>query len=101
MFEFIKNMLSGSNEKEIRRLMKTVAQINALESRFHGMTDDELRGMTAQFKERVKNGETLDALLPEAFAVAREGALRAVGMRPFDVQLLGGIVLHQGRIAEM
>ena len=101
MFDFIKNMLGGSNEKEIRRLMKTVEKINALEPRFHAMSDDELRGMTAQFKERVKKGETLDDLLPEAFAVAREGALRAVGMRPFDVQLLGGIVLHQGRIAEM
>ena len=101
MFDFIKNMLGGSNEKEIRRLMKTVDKINALEPRFHAMSDDELRDMTAQFKNRVKKGETLDDLLPEAFAVAREGALRAVGMRPFDVQLLGGIVLHQGRIAEM
>ena len=101
MFEFIKKVLGGSNEKEVRRLMKTVEQINALEPRFHAMSDGELRGMTAQFRERLQKGETLDQLLPEAFAVAREGALRAVGMRPFDVQLLGGIVLHQGRIAEM
>ena len=71
MFDFIKNMLGGSNEKEIRRLMKTVDKINALEPRFHAMSDDELRDMTAQFKNRVKKGETLDDLLPEAFAVAR------------------------------
>ncbi len=101
MFEFIKSILGGSNEKEVRRLMKTVEKINALEPRFHGLSDEELRGMTAQFRERLHQGESLDDLLPEAFAVAREGAVRAVGMRPFDVQLLGGIVLHQGRIAEM
>ena len=90
MFDFIKNMLGGSNEKEIRRLMKTVDKINALEPRFHAMSDDELRDMTAQFKNRVKKGETLDDLLPEAFAAGQgRRAARVLGMRPFDVQLHG------------
>ena len=99
--EFIKKLLAGSNDKEIKKLRKIVDSIEALEPKYQKMTDDELRGQTQQFKQRVAGGESLDAILPEAFAVAREGAVRSVGMRPFPVQLLGGIVLHQGRIAEM
>ena len=73
----------------------------ALSRKFRKLSDDQLRGKTAEFKQRLENGEELDDLLPEAFAVAREGSVRALGMRPFDVQLIGGIVLHQGKIAEM
>ena len=101
MFDFIKKLLSGSGEGEIKRLNVIVRKVEALEERYKAMSDDELRGQTALFKERVKKGESLDDLLPEAFAVVREGAWRSVGMRHFPVQILGGIVLHQGRIAEM
>ena len=99
--DFIKKLLSGSGEGEIKRLNVIVRKVEALEERYKAMSDDELRGQTALFKERVKKGESLDDLLPEAFAVVREGAWRSVGMRHFPVQILGGIVLHQGRIAEM
>ena len=101
MLDFLRKLLGGSNDHEIKRLMGTVKQINALESKYQAMSDGELRDQTRLFRERIQNGETLDALLPEAYAVCREGARRAIGQRAFDVQLLGAIVLHQGRIAEM
>ena len=78
-----------------------MAKINALEPRFKAMTDDELKAMTHAFRERLAAGETLDDLLPEAFAVVREAAKRTLGQRHFDVQLVGGMVLHDGHIAEM
>ncbi len=94
--------LFGERESSaVKKLRPIVAQINGYEERFHAMSDAELRGMTAEFKQRIENGMSLDELIPETFAVVREGALRSVGMRHFDVQLIGGIVLHQGRIAEM
>ncbi len=93
--------LFDDNAREIKRLQKTVDQINSLEPRIKGLSDSQLRAKTAEFKNRLAQGETLDDLLPEAFAVVREAARRVLGMRPFDVQLMGGIVLHQGRIAEM
>ncbi|MCQ2565646.1 MAG: preprotein translocase subunit SecA [Clostridia bacterium] len=89
------------NDKEIKRIEKKVAQIEALDSSMQALSDDELRGKTAEFKERLAKGETLDDILPEAFAVCREAAVRTVGMKPFHVQLIGGIVLHEGNIAEM
>ena len=89
------------NDKEIKRIEKKVAQIEALDSAMQALSDDELRGKTAEFKERLAKGETLDDILPEAFAVCREAAVRTVGMKPFHVQLIGGIVLHEGNIAEM
>jgi preprotein translocase subunit SecA len=89
------------NEREIARLRKIVARINALEPEMEKLTDDELRGKTAEFRQRLANGEKLDNLLVEAFAVVREGSKRVLGLRHFDVQLMGGIVLHEGRIAEM
>ncbi|MDL2205575.1 preprotein translocase subunit SecA [Eubacteriales bacterium OttesenSCG-928-N13] len=101
MFDFIKKMLSGSNEAEVKKIWPLVDKIDALEPQFQQMSDEQLRGMTTQFRERYKNGETLDDLLPEAYAVVREGAVRSLGQRPFRVQMVGGIVLHQGRIAEM
>ncbi len=101
MLDFIKKWLGGTNEKEVRRLQAIVKQINEQELRFQNMSDSELREMTPAFRARFEKGETLDQLLPEAFAVVREAARRAIGQRAFETQLLGGIVLHQGRISEM
>ena len=101
MLGFIKRFLGDNNDKEIARYQVVVDQINAMESQMQGLTDDKLAGSTVRFKERLANGETLDDLLPEAFAVAREASRRVLGMRHFDVQLIGGMCLHEGRIAEM
>ena len=98
---FVDKLLGRTSEQQVKKLTPTVNKINALEPKMQAMSDEELRGMTAKFRARLANGETLDDLLPEAFAVVREAAVRTVGMRHFDVQLIGGIVLHQGRIAEM
>ncbi|HHV61487.1 MAG TPA: preprotein translocase subunit SecA [Firmicutes bacterium] len=100
MFEFVRNLFDF-NEKEIRRLRDRVQVINSLESDIARLPDDALQAKTGEFKERLANGASLDDILPEAFAVVREAAKRTVGMRHFDVQLMGGIVLHEGRIAEM
>jgi preprotein translocase subunit SecA len=89
------------NERELKRLKPIVAEINALEPSIQSLTDDQLRGKTAEFRQRVANGESLDDVLPEAFAVVREAGRRTLNMRHFDVQLIGGMVLHKGRIAEM
>ena len=89
------------SEKEVKRIMPIVTQINNLEETISKLSDGELRGKTQEFKEQLQNGKTLDDILPEAFAVVREASKRVLGMRHFDVQLIGGIVLHQGRIAEM
>ena len=89
------------SEREVKKLLPTVDRIEALGPDMAKLTDEELRGKTAEFKTRYQNGETLDDLLPEAFAACREAADRVLGMRPYRVQLIGGIVLHQGRIAEM
>ncbi|MFZ5354310.1 MAG: preprotein translocase subunit SecA [Bacillota bacterium] len=94
-------IFGNPNDKEVKRLMKTVDEIEALEPEMKKLSDEELQNKTVEFKERLKNGETLDDLMVEAFAVVREGAVRVLGQRHFRVQLLGGIVLHQGRIAEM
>jgi preprotein translocase subunit SecA len=93
--------LFDSNEKEINHLKPLVKLISDLEPQFQGLSDDDLKGKTAQFKERLAGGETLDDLLPEAFAAVREASRRTIGLRHFDVQLMGGVVLHQGKIAEM
>ncbi len=93
--------LFDDNAREIKKLQRTVDVINSLEPEMRRLSDSQLRAKTDEFKARLKAGETLDDLLPEAFAVVREAARRVLGMRPFDVQLMGGIVLHQGRIAEM
>ena len=92
----------GDNiDNEIARNRKVVEKINALEPQMQALTDDKLTGYTNKFRERLANGETLDDILPEAFAVVREGSRRVLGMRHFDVQLIGGMCLHEGRIAEM
>ncbi|MDD5398998.1 MAG: preprotein translocase subunit SecA, partial [Dehalococcoidia bacterium] len=93
--------LFDSNEKEISHLKPLVKQINDLEPQFQDLSDEDLRDKTAQFKQRLADGETMDNLLPEAFAAVREASRRTIGLRHFDVQLMGGIVLHQGKIAEM
>ena len=96
-----KRFLGDNNEKEIKRLQKTVDKINALESGFQNFTDDKLASSTDKFRERLAAGETLEDILPEAFAVCREASRRVLGMRHFDVQLMGGMCLHEGKIAEM
>jgi preprotein translocase subunit SecA len=95
------SVFGSRNDRVLRQLSKTVARINALEPEFEKLSDEALRGKTDEFKQRVADGESLDRILPEAFAVVREGAKRVLGMRHYDVQLIGGMVLHQGKIAEM
>jgi preprotein translocase subunit SecA len=102
MFPKILTQIFGSrNERLLKNYRRTVDQINALEPQFEKLSDTQLRAKTDEFRERIAKGETLDALLPEAFAVVREGGKRSLKMRHFDVQLKGGMALHQGKIAEM
>ena len=89
------------SDRELKRITPIADKIEALSGEYAALSDEELKAKTAQFKERLSQGETLDDILPEAFATAREAAWRVLGMKPFRVQLIGGIVLHQGRIAEM
>ena len=96
-----KKIFGSKNDRELKRMGKLVAQVNQLEDEFKGLDDEALRGKSAAFKARLSQGESLDALLPEAFAAVREASRRVMGMRHFDVQLIGGITLHEGRIAEM
>ena len=98
---FLTKIFGSRNQRLLKQFGKTVRAINALEPRFEKMSDTELKAMTPAFKERLAKGESLDSLLPEAFAVCREASRRVLKMRPFDVQLIGGITLHQGKIAEM
>ncbi|BAF60934.1 preprotein translocase subunit SecA [Pelotomaculum thermopropionicum SI] len=100
MLGFIKDWLDD-NAREIKKLQRVVDEINKLEPEIAAKSDGDLQGMTAVFRDRLDRGESLDGILPEAFAVVREASRRVLGMRHFDVQLMGGIVLHQGRIAEM
>ena len=96
------NVLFGNySQKEIKRILPLQQKVLGLEEEYRGLSDEELKGKTAEFKERLANGETLDDILPEAFATLREASDRVLGMRHFPVQIIGGIVLHQGRIAEM
>jgi preprotein translocase subunit SecA len=98
---FLTQIFGSRNDRLLKQYRKTVEQINGLEPSLEGLTDEQLRGKTEVFRQRLAAGETLDALLPEAFAVVREGAKRVMKMRHFDVQLSGGIALHNGKIAEM
>lgn len=98
---FIEKIFGDLNKREVKKVNRIVEKVVALEGEAAGLSDEELKAKTPEFKERLKNGETLDDILPEAFAVCREAAWRSVGMKPFRVQLIGGVVLHQGRIAEM
>ncbi len=101
-FEFLRNFIDNNDtKKDIKKLEKQVAQINSFTDAVAKLSDEQLRAKTDEFKSRLANGETLDQILPEAYAVVREASTRVLGMRHFDVQLMGGVVLHQGRIAEM
>ncbi|MEW6386565.1 MAG: preprotein translocase subunit SecA [Thermodesulfobacteriota bacterium] len=97
----LKKILGSKNDRELRRMAPMVDRITSFEPELRRLSDADLKAKTPRFKERLDQGEPLDDLLPEAFAVAREASLRVLGMRPFDVQLIGGIVLHEGKIAEM
>ncbi|MEJ2182296.1 MAG: preprotein translocase subunit SecA [Nitrospirota bacterium] len=97
----LKKLFGSKNEREVRRLLGAVASINALEPAVSALSDEALAAKTGEFRSRLENGETLEDILPEAFAVVRETSQRTLGMRHFDVQLAGGMVLHEGRIAEM
>lgn len=99
--KLVKSIFGSSNDRELRRLSKIVKNVNSFEPQLEALDDEQLRGQTDLFKTRLSAGETLDQLLPEAFATVRETAKRVLGMRHFDVQLIGGITLHQGKIAEM
>src|SRR4029079_1111676 len=94
-------VIGTQNERDLKRLRPLVGEINAFEPRIQALSDDELRAKTAEFRARLRDGETLDDLLVEAFAVVREAGKRVLNMRHFDVQLIGGAVLHKGKIAEM
>jgi len=97
----VKMVIGSKNERELKRLWPIVATINGMEPAVQALSDDQLREKTSEFKQRYQRGESLDALLPEAFAVCREASRRVLGMRHFDVQMIGGMVLHGGKIAEM
>src|SRR5699024_8794863 len=101
MMKWVKRIFGDGNQRQLNRIQKTVDQIEALEPKFEAYSDLELQRMTNQFKERYNNGETLDELLVEAYAVVREASKRVLNMRPFPVQLVGATVLHEGNIAEM
>ena len=97
----LKTLFGDSSSRELKSIYPIVDKIESMADEYKAMTDAQLQAKTPEFKERLANGETLDDILPEAFATVREAADRALGMRPYRVQLVGGIVLHQGRIAEM
>ena len=99
--KLLRKIFGSRNERLVKRMRKQVAQINALESEYEALSDEELQAKTRQFRERLEGGESLDDLLPEAFATVREAGKRVLKMRHYDVQLIGGMVLHQGKIAEM
>src|SRR5881398_680908 len=101
LYTLLAKVVGTQNERELKRLRPIVAQVNALEPAITALSDEQLRAKTAAFKQRVADGETLDEVLPEAFAVVREAGRRVLNMRHFDVQLIGGAVLHKGKIAEM
>ncbi|HMW01174.1 MAG TPA: preprotein translocase subunit SecA, partial [Acidobacteriota bacterium] len=99
--KLLTRIFGSANERYLKRIRPIVARINDLEPDIQQLTDDQLRAQTVKFKERLDAGESLDDLLPEAFATVREASRRTTTMRHFDVQMIGGIVLHEGRIAEM
>lgn len=101
MLGFAKKLFGSSNDRKVKAFQDHAQRINALESKFAALSDDELRMMTDAFRDRLANGETLDKILPEAFAVVREASKRVLGQRQYDVQLAGGMILHEGGIAEM
>ena len=101
MFALARKIFGTKNDREIKALKPLVAEINSLEPAISNLSDEALRDKTTQFKQKLEQGHTLDDILPEAFAVVREAGKRTLNMRHFDVQLIGGVMLHKGRIAEM
>jgi len=101
VIDFLQKVFGSQNEREVKRMIPIVEEINDLEGSMTALSDEDLKNKTAEFKQRVADGETLDELLPEAVAAVREASRRTIGLRHFDVQLIGGIVLHEGRISEM
>ncbi len=99
--QLLSKLLGTRNQRQVKRITKIVAQINQLEPQFSALSDDQLLKKTDEFRERYQKGESLNQLLPEAFAAVREASKRTLKMRQFDVQLIGGIVLHEGKISEM
>ena len=99
--KLLTKIVGTKNERELKRLRPVVSKVGDLESAVRALTDEQLRGKTAEFRQRLENGESLNDLLPEAFAVTREAGRRVLGMRHFDVQLIGGMALHRGMISEM
>ena len=97
----LKKVFGSRNDRELKRLRKVVKKINALEETFQALDDNALRAKTVEFRNRLTGGTSLDDILPEAFAVVREAGVRALGLRHFDVQMIGGMVLHEGKISEM
>ncbi|HJC41627.1 MAG TPA: preprotein translocase subunit SecA, partial [Candidatus Intestinimonas pullistercoris] len=97
----LKKLFGTNSEREVKAITPIVDKIEALDGEYSALTDEQLQAKTQEFKDRYQNGESLDDLLPEAFAACREAAWRVLGMKPYRVQLIGGIILHQGRIAEM
>ena len=97
----ITKIFGTRSQRELKKIQPTVDKILALEKEYSALSEEALKGKTAEFKTRLSQGEALDDLLPEAFAAIREAAWRVLGMKPYPVQLIGGIILHQGRIAEM
>ena len=101
MANFLQKVFGSHNDRVLKRIVPTVERVNSFESELVLLSDDGLRSRTAVFRQRIENGEPLDDLLPEAFATVREAAKRTLGQRHYDVQIIGGVVLHQGSIAEM
>src|ERR1700712_5299632 len=97
----LKKIFGSTNDRKVKAMLARVARINAFEPRMKALSDDQLRAKTEEFRTRLAGGEKLDDLMPEAFAVVREAAVRTLGQRHFDVQMVGGMVLHRGGIAEM
>ena len=97
MANFLTRLFGSRNQRLLRQYSKAVKKINSLEEGLQALSDSELTARTEEFRQRYADGETLDQLLPEVFAVGREASVRTMGMRPFDVQLIGGMVLHDGR----
>ena len=98
---FARKIFGSSNDRRVKTLRQRANQITAIEKNYENLTDEQLQAKTAEFRAALAEGKTLDTLLPDAFATAREAAKRVLGMRPFDVQLIGGMVLHERGISEM
>src|SRR5699024_3106858 len=101
MISIFKKIIGSRNDRLLKQYKRTVAKINKLEPEMQALSEDELAAKSVEFKERLANGQSLDDILPEAFAVVREASVRVLGMRHFDVQMIGALALHQGKIAEM